>query len=109
MFKLIIITYHLCRKSQWFTVKKGPQFSTSTAKPETDLTADMLVSSVCTSYLILLSLSDCNILQWFLEDVCVQEIQFRGGRYTDIWGCISPSVEGSRRNPQHLLGDGVSQ
>ncbi|KAH9943388.1 phenylalanine-tRNA ligase [Epithele typhae] len=29
---------------QWFTVHKGSQFSTSTAKPETDLTADMLTS-----------------------------------------------------------------
>ncbi|KAK0490847.1 phenylalanine-tRNA ligase [Armillaria novae-zelandiae] len=28
------------RKGQWFTVSKGPEFSTSTAKPETDLTAD---------------------------------------------------------------------
>jgi len=32
------------KKGQWFTVHKGSQFSTSTAKPETDLTADMLVS-----------------------------------------------------------------
>lgn len=32
------------RKGQWFTVHKGPNFSTSTAKPETDLTADMLTS-----------------------------------------------------------------
>ncbi|KAI0722916.1 phenylalanine-tRNA ligase [Earliella scabrosa] len=32
------------RKGQWFTVHKGPQFSTSTAKPETDLTVDMLTS-----------------------------------------------------------------
>ncbi|KAJ3573352.1 hypothetical protein NP233_g2483 [Leucocoprinus birnbaumii] len=32
------------RKGQWFTVNKGPHFSTSTAKPETDLTADMLTS-----------------------------------------------------------------
>ncbi|ETW83920.1 hypothetical protein HETIRDRAFT_472263 [Heterobasidion irregulare TC 32-1] len=32
------------KKSQWFTVHKGPNFSTSTAKPETDLTADMLTS-----------------------------------------------------------------
>ncbi|CAA7259889.1 unnamed protein product [Cyclocybe aegerita] len=32
------------KKGQWFTVQKGPQFSTSTAKPETDLTADMLAS-----------------------------------------------------------------
>ena len=34
------------RKGQWFTIHKGPQFSTSTARPETDLTADMLVSLV---------------------------------------------------------------
>ena len=34
------------RKGQWFTVHKGPKFSTSIVKPETDLTADMLVSSV---------------------------------------------------------------
>ncbi len=34
------------RKGQWFTVHKGPQFSTSTAKPETDLTVDMLTSCV---------------------------------------------------------------
>ncbi|KAK1229512.1 Phenylalanyl-tRNA synthetase, beta subunit, cytoplasmic [Marasmius sp. AFHP31] len=32
------------RKGQWFTVHKGTSFSTSTAKPETDLTADMLTS-----------------------------------------------------------------
>ncbi|KAJ7228521.1 phenylalanine-tRNA ligase [Mycena pura] len=32
------------RKGQWFTVHKGPNFSTSTAKPETDLTVDMLTS-----------------------------------------------------------------
>ncbi|KAK7470476.1 Phenylalanyl-tRNA synthetase, beta subunit, cytoplasmic [Stygiomarasmius scandens] len=34
----------LQRKGQWFTVQKGPSFSTSIAKPETDLTADMLTS-----------------------------------------------------------------
>ncbi|KAM6495768.1 phenylalanine-tRNA ligase [Amanita muscaria] len=34
----------LQKKGQWFTVKKGPNFSTSTAKPETDLTVDMLTS-----------------------------------------------------------------
>ncbi|KAF8205089.1 phenylalanine-tRNA ligase [Pholiota molesta] len=32
------------KKGQWFTVHKGSQFSTSTAKPETDLTVDMLTS-----------------------------------------------------------------
>ncbi|KAI0796614.1 phenylalanine-tRNA ligase [Abortiporus biennis] len=32
------------RKGQWFTVEKGKNFSTSTAKPETDLTVDMLTS-----------------------------------------------------------------
>ncbi|KAF5344093.1 hypothetical protein D9758_008818 [Tetrapyrgos nigripes] len=32
------------RKGQWFTVHKGPAFSTSIAKPETDLTAEMLAS-----------------------------------------------------------------
>jgi phenylalanyl-tRNA synthetase alpha chain len=32
------------RKGQWFTVHKGHAFSTSIAKPETDLTAEMLVS-----------------------------------------------------------------
>ncbi|KAI0045313.1 hypothetical protein FA95DRAFT_1607814 [Auriscalpium vulgare] len=32
------------KKGQWFTVHKGPEFSTSTAKPETDLTVDMLTS-----------------------------------------------------------------
>ncbi|KAF9534187.1 phenylalanine-tRNA ligase [Crepidotus variabilis] len=32
------------KKGQWFTVKKGSQFSTSTAKPETDLTTEMLTS-----------------------------------------------------------------
>jgi phenylalanyl-tRNA synthetase alpha chain len=32
------------RKGQWFTVNKGSNFSTSTAKPETDLTVDMLTS-----------------------------------------------------------------
>ncbi|TFY76723.1 hypothetical protein EWM64_g7290 [Hericium alpestre] len=32
------------KKGQWFTVRKGPNFSTSTAKPLTDLTVDMLTS-----------------------------------------------------------------
>lgn len=32
------------RKGQWFIVHKSQQFSTSTAKPETDLTVDMLTS-----------------------------------------------------------------
>lgn len=32
------------RKGQWFTVHKGTNFSTSIAKPETDLTIDMLTS-----------------------------------------------------------------
>ncbi|KZS97754.1 hypothetical protein SISNIDRAFT_472667 [Sistotremastrum niveocremeum HHB9708] len=32
------------RKSLWYTVHKGPQFSTSVQKPETDLTVDMLTS-----------------------------------------------------------------
>ncbi|KAF8843125.1 hypothetical protein BDN67DRAFT_924837 [Paxillus ammoniavirescens] len=32
------------RKGQWFTIHKGPNFSTSIAKPETDLTVDMLTS-----------------------------------------------------------------
>ncbi|KAI0303251.1 phenylalanine-tRNA ligase [Russula brevipes] len=32
------------KRGQWFTVHKGPNFSTSTAKPETDLTVDMLTS-----------------------------------------------------------------
>ncbi|PFH52843.1 hypothetical protein AMATHDRAFT_73967 [Amanita thiersii Skay4041] len=32
------------KKGQWFTVRKGSKFSTSTAKPETDLTAEMLTS-----------------------------------------------------------------
>ncbi|KAG5339329.1 hypothetical protein C0989_004704 [Termitomyces sp. Mn162] len=32
------------RKGQWLTVKKGPYFSTSTAKPETDLTMEMLTA-----------------------------------------------------------------
>ncbi|TFK29372.1 phenylalanine-tRNA ligase [Coprinopsis marcescibilis] len=32
------------KKGQWFVVNKGPDFSTSTAKPETDLTVDMLNS-----------------------------------------------------------------
>ncbi|KAL5527404.1 hypothetical protein ACEPAG_6195 [Sanghuangporus baumii] len=32
------------KKGQWFTVHKGPNFSLSLEKPETELTADMLVS-----------------------------------------------------------------
>jgi len=32
------------RKGQWFTVHKGSNFSTSTTKPETDLTVEMLTS-----------------------------------------------------------------
>jgi phenylalanyl-tRNA synthetase alpha chain len=32
------------KRGQWFTVHKGPNFSTSIAKPETDLTVDMLTS-----------------------------------------------------------------
>lgn len=48
IFALTLPKYWLSslRKQQWFTVNKGPQFSTSTAKPETDLTVDMLTSSV---------------------------------------------------------------
>jgi phenylalanyl-tRNA synthetase alpha chain len=34
------------RKGLWYTVTKGPDFSTSTAKPETDLTAEMMTSYV---------------------------------------------------------------
>jgi len=44
---LCIVFYFGIRKGQWFTVLKGPNFSTSTAKPETDLTVDMLTSCVC--------------------------------------------------------------
>ncbi|OCH87914.1 hypothetical protein OBBRIDRAFT_820437 [Obba rivulosa] len=32
------------KKGQWFTVEKGPAFSTSIEKPETDLTVDMIAS-----------------------------------------------------------------
>ncbi|EKM59329.1 uncharacterized protein PHACADRAFT_249754 [Phanerochaete carnosa HHB-10118-sp] len=32
------------KKGQWFTVHRGPNFSTSTAKPETDLTMEMLTT-----------------------------------------------------------------
>lgn len=32
------------KKGQWFVVHKGPNFSTSTAKPETDLTVEMLTT-----------------------------------------------------------------
>ncbi|PVG03460.1 putative FRS2-phenylalanine--tRNA ligase beta chain, cytosolic [Serendipita vermifera] len=32
------------RKGQWYTVSKGPEFSTSTVKPETDLTTEMITS-----------------------------------------------------------------
>ncbi|THH12544.1 hypothetical protein EW146_g7593 [Bondarzewia mesenterica] len=32
------------RKGQWFTVHKGPNFSTSIAKPETDLSVEMMTS-----------------------------------------------------------------
>ncbi|KAJ8698310.1 Phenylalanyl-tRNA synthetase, beta subunit, cytoplasmic [Pleurotus ostreatus] len=32
------------KKGQWFSVTKGPSFSTSIAKPETDLTVEMLAS-----------------------------------------------------------------
>lgn len=34
----------LFRKDQWFTVEKGPEFSVSVAKLETDLTVDMLTT-----------------------------------------------------------------
>jgi phenylalanyl-tRNA synthetase alpha chain len=34
------------RKGLWYIVTKGPDFSTSTAKPETDLTAEMMTSYV---------------------------------------------------------------
>lgn len=40
----ILIFVFVYRKGQWFTVYKGDNFSTSTAKPETDLTVDMLTS-----------------------------------------------------------------
>ncbi|CCA73331.1 probable FRS2-phenylalanine--tRNA ligase beta chain, cytosolic [Serendipita indica DSM 11827] len=32
------------KKGQWYDVAKGPEFSTSTAKPETDLTAEMIAN-----------------------------------------------------------------
>ncbi|KAG8834980.1 Phenylalanyl-tRNA synthetase, beta subunit, cytoplasmic [Serendipita sp. 400] len=32
------------KKGQWYSVAKGPEFTTSTMKPETDLTADMITS-----------------------------------------------------------------
>jgi hypothetical protein len=56
-------------------VHKGKNFSTSIAKPETDLTADMLASSV---YPPAVSpgehlLIDCG--QRFMENVYIQEIQ----------------------------------
>ena len=41
-----IYMIHVRRKGQWFTVQKGSAFSTSTAKPETDLTVDMIASYV---------------------------------------------------------------
>ena len=37
---------YIRRKLLWFTVKKGPNFSTSIEKPETDLTFEMLQSYV---------------------------------------------------------------
>ncbi|KAH9999312.1 phenylalanine-tRNA ligase [Russula vinacea] len=40
------------KRGQWFTVHKGPNFSTSIAKPETDLTVDMLTSCVCPIFLL---------------------------------------------------------
>ena len=40
----LLRVYLNVRKGQWFTVLKGPNFSTSIAKPETDLTVDMLTS-----------------------------------------------------------------
>ena len=53
------------RKGQWFTVNKGPQFSTSTAKPETDLTVDMLLSSV-----------HFHQIQWFKNSYSQKLIQW---------------------------------
>jgi phenylalanyl-tRNA synthetase alpha chain len=41
---LLIYNQLLPRKGQWFVVHKGPNFSTSTVKPETDLTVDMLTT-----------------------------------------------------------------
>lgn len=45
-YEISLLLIHRHRKGQWFVVRKGPNFSTSTAKPETDLTVDMLTSSV---------------------------------------------------------------
>jgi hypothetical protein len=59
----------LDRKGLWYNVTKGPDFSTSTAKPETDLTAEMM-----TSYVPELSLRRLlNRLgqQWRLENLHV--------------------------------------
>ncbi|KAH0578864.1 hypothetical protein H2248_003056 [Termitomyces sp. 'cryptogamus'] len=44
------------RKGQWFTVKKGPYFSTSTAKPETDLTMEMLTAYATGEILVIVYL-----------------------------------------------------
>lgn len=40
LLKLTLMT----RKLLWFTVQKGPAFTTSIEKPETDLTVEMLQS-----------------------------------------------------------------
>jgi phenylalanyl-tRNA synthetase alpha chain len=87
-------TSHLqlwCRKGQWFAVHKGANFSTSTAKPETDLTADMIASYVQIR-------QDCLIpylthLQWDVEDIYLQEVQFRGRRHTHCGRCPTSSPQ----------------
>jgi hypothetical protein len=75
------INFILCagRKGQWFTVDKGSNFSTSTAKPETDLTVEMLTSWV---QIIPETYVHFILVQWRMENFYLQKIQLRSGGYT---------------------------
>ncbi|KAF7352664.1 Phenylalanyl-tRNA synthetase alpha chain [Mycena venus] len=77
----------LVKLGQWFTVQKGPDFSTSTAKPETDLTVDMLTSGA-----------------WKTSTFKKYNFEAEGSS-NGRWFFTSPA-QSKRRNPQHLLGNG---
>ena len=70
------------RKGQWFTIHKGKNFSTSTAKPETDLTAEMLASYVIESHL----------------QICAHSARCSGAWKTSVFKKYNFEAEGQQLN-----------
>ena len=92
------------RKGQWFTVHRGANFSTSLAKPETDLTTEMLVSWVIRYSG---SIQSHSVVQWGLEICCFQEIQFWSEWCSYKWWRITSSTESPRRVQEYFPRNGV--